>query len=65
MREKQGSAKTKQRITDAVVHIFLTLLSIVCLFPFFWFVLLSFRVQKGQYIDSFWPSAYTLSLIHI
>lgn len=61
MREKQGSAKTKQRITDAVVHIFLTLLSIVWLFPVFWIVLLSFRVQKGQYIDSFWPSAYTLA----
>ena len=43
------------------MHLFLTVLSIVWLFPVFWIVLLSFRVQKGQYIDSFWPNAYTLA----
>lgn len=61
MREKTTSAKGKQRFTNAVVHIFLTALSIVWLFPVFWIILLSFRVQKGQYIDSFWPKEFTLA----
>ena len=38
-----------------LVHLFLTILSVIWVFPIFWVVLLSFREQKGQYITSFWP----------
>ncbi len=59
---KNMGVKTKQRITDIIVHVFLTILSIVWLFPVFWIVLLSFREQKGQYIKSFWPETGTFTL---
>lgn len=64
MREKQNSAKNKQRISDAIVHVFLTVLSLIWLFPIFWIVLLSFRQQRGPYIDSFWPKQFTLENYH-
>lgn len=55
-----GSAKAKQTLVNTIVHIFLSVLSVIWLFPVFWIVLLSFREQKGQYIKSFWPDALTL-----
>lgn len=61
MMKKQASAKGKQRMTNAIVHIFLTVLSIIWLFPVFWIILLSFREQQGQYVESFWPEKFTLA----
>ncbi len=58
---KERSAKSKKRLTNIIVHVFLTLLSIVWLFPVFWIILLSFREQKGQFIDSFWPESFTFA----
>ncbi len=59
---KNMGVKSKQRITDIIVHVFLTILSIIWLFPVFWIVLLSFRDQRGQYIKSFWPEPGSFTL---
>lgn len=59
--KKQHSASAKKRITNVFVHLFLTVLSIIWIFPIFWVLLLSFREQKGQYITSFWPEKFTLN----
>ncbi len=61
MMKKGGSVKAKKRMTNIVVHTFLTVLSVIWLFPVFWVILLSFREQKGQYITSFWPEKLTLN----
>lgn len=58
--KKGGSAKAKKRVTNVIVHTFLTVLSVIWLFPVFWVLMLSFRRQKGQYITTFWPSELTL-----
>ncbi len=61
MKEKTKNAwKTKKRISNTLVHVLLTGLAVIWLFPIFWVVLLSLRVQRGQYISSFWPKAFTL-----
>lgn len=60
MMKKGGSAKAKKRVTNVIVHTFLTVLSVIWLFPVFWVLMLSFRRQKGQYITTFWPSELTL-----
>lgn len=61
MMKHGGSVKAKKRATNIIVHTFLTVLSIVWLFPVFWVIMLSFREQKGQYITSFWPDKLTLN----
>lgn len=58
---KQHSASAKKTITNVLVHVFLTILALIWIFPIFWVVLLSFREQKGQYITSFWPKQFTLA----
>ena len=60
MEKKYRSATTQRKVTNILVHLFLVVLSLIWIFPIFWVVLLSFRVQKGQYITSFLPSQLTL-----
>ena len=58
---RQNSASIKKKVTNVLVHLFLTILSVIWVFPIFWVVLLSFREQKGQYITSFWPKKFTMA----
>ena len=51
--------KARKFITNSVVHIILTILAAVWLFPIFWVVLTSFRGEKGSYISTFFPKSYT------
>ncbi|MBQ4057843.1 MAG: sugar ABC transporter permease [Lachnospiraceae bacterium] len=60
MQKTVTSGKSRKAVTNTIVHIFLAVLSLIWIFPIFWVVLLSFRVQKGQYITSFWPKEFTL-----
>ncbi len=60
-KDKNASMKARQKLADLIVHIFLGILSVIWLFPVFWIVLLSFREQKGPFIDSFWPEHFTLA----
>ena len=54
-----SSMKARKFITNSVVHIILTILAAVWLFPIFWVVLTSFRGEKGSYISTFFPKSYT------
>ena len=60
MQKKTTPGKARRTAINILVHVFLAILSLIWIFPIFWVVLLSFRVQKGQYITSFWPKEFTL-----
>ena len=38
---RQNSASIKKKVTNVLVHLFLTILSVIWVFPIFWVVLLS------------------------
>lgn len=59
-KKEPTSAKTKQFITNSIVHIVLAVLAFVWVFPIIWVILTSFRSDKGSYISTFFPSGYTL-----
>ena len=52
--------KRKKLIADIFVHVFLVILSIVWLLPFFWLFMQSFRAEPGQFIKTFFPQTYTI-----
>lgn len=54
------SYAAKRKLNNALVYIFLTLLSIVWVFPIFWVLITSFSAQKVRYISTIFPKAYTL-----
>ena len=55
-----GSMKRNRMIADTTVHIILTILSIIWLFPVLWIVMESFNTKKGAYSKSFLPEGLTL-----
>lgn len=55
------SAKANKFFANTVVHIILSMLAVIWLFPIFWVILTSFRGEKGSYISSFFPKTYTLN----
>ncbi len=59
--EKTGGMKARRVTFDVLTYIFLTIMCIVWLLPFFWLIMQSFRDGKGQFIDTFLPKAYTLN----
>ncbi len=58
-KNKIGGMRAKRITGDVITYIFLTVLCIVWLIPFFWLVMQSFRDGKGQFISTFLPTAYT------
>lgn len=60
MAKQFQSAKKKRMINNTVVHIVLAILAVIWLFPIFWVVLTSFRAEKGSYVSTFFPKAFTL-----
>ena len=51
-----------RRVTaDSITYIFLSIMCIVWLLPFFWVIMQSFRDGKGQFISTFLPEKYTLN----
>ncbi len=58
-KNKIGGMKAKRITGDVITYIFLTVLCIVWMIPFFWLVMQSFRDGKGQFISTFLPTAYT------
>lgn len=58
--QNMQSASQKKFITNTAVHIILAVLAVIWVFPIFWVVLTSFRAEKGSYVSSFFPKAYTL-----
>lgn len=58
---KTRSAKRVKTINNAIVHVSLSILSIIWIFPIFWVVLTSFRAEKGSYVSTFFPKTFTLA----
>jgi len=51
-----------RRITgDVITYIFLAVMCVIWLTPFFWVIMQSFRDGKGQFISTFLPTKYTLN----
>lgn len=57
-----GSVRTQRMITDVIVHVFLTIMSIIWLIPFVWLIAHSFRggVDRGMFSATFFPTEWTL-----
>lgn len=61
-KQKQSGGMRARRITaDVITYIFLAIMCVVWLMPFFWVIMQSFRDGKGQFISTFLPTAYTLN----
>ena len=58
-KNKIGGMKAKRITGDVLTYIFLAAISILWLMPFVWLVAQSFRDGKGQFISTFFPTAYT------
>ena len=59
--KKQRSAKSKRLVNNTIVHIVLSILAIVWVFPIVWVILTSFRAERGSYVSTFLPQGYTLA----
>ena len=52
--------KRKKMINNVIVHIFLAVLAAIWGFPVLWVIMTSFRAEKGSYVSTFFPKAFTL-----
>ena len=60
MAGKVASAKRKRIINNSIVHVILSVLAVIWIFPILWVVVTSFRAEKGSYVSTFFPKAFTL-----
>lgn len=56
-----GGMKAKRITGDVITYIFLAVMCVIWLLPFFWVIMQSFRDGKGQFISTFLPTSYTLN----
>ena len=56
-----GGMKAKRITGDVITYIFLSVMCVIWLLPFFWVIMQSFRDGKGQFISTFLPTAYTVN----
>mgnify|MGYP000139196196 FL=1 len=61
MKRKEKSAKTRKVVVNTLVHVLLTLLAVIWLFPIFWVILTSLRAEPGSYTNTFFPKGYTFA----
>lgn len=54
------SHKTSKKIKNFAIHCLLAVLAFIWIFPILWVILTSFRAEKGSYVSTFLPQAYTL-----
>lgn len=52
--------KRKKTISNVFVHILLAVLAAIWVFPVLWVIMTSFRAEKGSYVSTFFPKAFTL-----
>lgn len=57
---KIHSAKKRRFINNTIVHVILAVLAMIWVFPIVWVILTSFRAEKGSYVSTFFPQAFTL-----
>lgn len=55
------NATVKKRVSNTLTYIGLSILAIIWVFPIVWVVLYSFSAQKGSYISTILPKAWTIS----
>ena len=60
-KKTSGGMKAKRITGDVITYIFLSVMCVVWLLPFFWVIMQSFRDGTGQFISTFLPEAYTLN----
>ena len=58
--KKFQSAKRKRFINNSIVHVVLAVLAAIWVFLILWVILTSFRAEKGSYVSTFFPKAFTL-----
>ena len=56
-----GGMKAKRITGDVLTYIFLAVMCVIWLTPFFWVIMQSFRDGKGQFISTFLPTKYTIN----
>ena len=56
-----GGMKAKRVTGDVLTYIFLSIMCVIWLMPFFWVIMQSFRDGKGQFISTFLPTKYTIN----
>ncbi|MDE7218042.1 MAG: sugar ABC transporter permease [Oscillospiraceae bacterium] len=57
---KPKSAKQTKLVNNIIVHVVLAVLAAVWVFPVLWVIMTSFRAEKGSYVSTFFPKAFTL-----
>ena len=53
--------KARRIAGDTLIYIFLVIMCVIWLLPFFWVIMQSFRDGKGQFISTFLPKSYTIN----
>ena len=56
-----GGMKARRITADVITYIFLAIMCVAWLMPFFWVIMQSFRDGKGQFISTFLPTKYTIN----
>ena len=59
-KNKDGGVKAKRLTADVITYIFLAVMCVIWLLPFFWVIMQSFRDGTGQFISTFLPEKYTI-----
>lgn len=54
------SLKVRRTLSNTLVYLILTVMSILWLIPIVWIVLTSFRAEKGSFVPNFIPKSFTL-----
>ncbi|WP_294562837.1 ABC transporter permease subunit [uncultured Traorella sp.] len=58
--------KNKKRMVNGSVYSGLSILAVIWLMPIFWVILTSLRVERGSYVTTFFPKAFTIdNYVHL
>ena len=60
MNKITSSARVRKTVANVFVHVLLTVLSVIWLFPIVWIILVSFKKEKGSYMSSVFPKEFWL-----
>ena len=58
---RQHSMKRKKTVVNSLVHLLLAFLALIWMIPIVWVVMTSFRTTQIPYMETFFPTGYTLN----
>lgn len=58
MNKITSSARVRKTVANVFVHVLLTVLSVIWLFPIVWIILVSFKKEKGSYMSTIFPKEF-------